>query len=94
MCPSEKVRVRLHAIDERLARLRAEKDRLVARASKTARRLDARRKIVIGGAVLAAIEHEGVPALRTHAELLHWLDTRLMRPPDRRVFELPERKSA
>ena len=69
MCPSEKVRVRLESLDERLARLRAEKDRLVARASRTERKRDTRRKIVIGGTVLAAIEHEGVPAMRTHAEL-------------------------
>jgi hypothetical protein len=49
-------------LDERLARLRAEKDRLLARAGKAERRRDTRRKIVLGGTVLAALEHEGVPA--------------------------------
>ena len=88
MAQSEKVRVRLHAIDERLARLRSERDRLVARASHTERRRETRRKIVIGGTVLAAIEHEGVPALQTKAELLTWLASRLTRPPDRAVFDL------
>ena len=77
MSQSEKVRARLQLLDERLARLRAEKDRLVARASRTERKRDTRRKIVIGGTVLAAMEHEGVPPLRTRAELVRWLDAQL-----------------
>jgi len=89
MSQSEKARVRLDAIDERIARLRAERERLAARASKTARRLETRRKIVIGGTVLAAIEHEGVPVLRSAADLTRWLDARLDRPQDRRAFGLP-----
>jgi hypothetical protein len=64
-----KVQTRLLAIEERLARLRAERDRLLARASKSARRQETRRKIVIGGTVMAALDHEGVPAMRTKAEL-------------------------
>jgi hypothetical protein len=94
MSQPQKVQTRLQAIEERLARLRAEKDRLLARASKTARRLETRRKIVIGGTVLAALEHEGLPAMRTKAELLKWLESRLTRPHDRSVFELAARKSA
>ena len=88
MSSSEKVRIRLQAIDERLARLRAERDRLAARASRAERRRDTRQKIVIGGTVLAAIEHEGVPAIRTRAELVQWLEARLSRPNDRGVFDL------
>ena len=62
MSTSDKVRARLQLIDERLARLRAERDRLAARVSRTERKRDTRRKIVLGGAVLAALDHEGVPA--------------------------------
>ena len=91
MSASEKTRLRLQAIDERLARLRAERDRLAARATQAERRRDTRRKIVIGGTVLAAIDHEGVPALRTRAELARWLDARLTRPNDRTVCELAPR---
>ena len=94
MSQAEKVKVRLHAIEERLARLRAEKDRLVARASQAQRRRETRRKIVIGGTVLAAIEHEGVPTLRSQADLVRWLDVHLSRPHDRTVFDLTPRKSA
>ncbi|MGH9410194.1 MAG: hypothetical protein ACRD1V_12150 [Vicinamibacterales bacterium] len=83
MSSSEKTRLRLQAIDERLARLRAERDRLAARATQAERRRDTRRKIVIGGTVLAAIEHDGVPALRTRAELVRWLEGRLTRSSDR-----------
>ena len=89
MPSSEKVRARLEMLDERLARLRAERERLVARATRAERKRDTRRKIVVGGTVLAAVSHEGLPALRTHAELVRWLDARLDRPQDRRVFELP-----
>jgi hypothetical protein len=84
----EKVRTQIHTLDERLARLRMAKNRLLARAGQAERKRDTRRKILIGGAVLAAIEHEGVPPMRSVAELLGWLDTRLMRPHDRAVFDL------
>jgi hypothetical protein len=88
MPQSEKVRVRLQALDERLARLRFEKSRLIARVSQAERKRDTRRKILIGGAVLAAVDHEGMPALRSGAELLRWLDARLTRLYDRAVFDL------
>jgi hypothetical protein len=94
MSQSEKARARLHSIDERLARLRAEKDRLVARVTKSERRRDARQRIVIGGTVLAALEHEGLPAIRNRTELLRWLDSRLTRGQDRAVFDLAARRSA
>lgn len=88
MSHPEKVRVRLQALDERLARLRSERERLAARASQAERRRETRRKIVIGGTVLAAVEHEGVPTLTTHADLVRWLDGQLSRPHDRAVFDL------
>jgi hypothetical protein len=87
--PPEKARARIDLIDERLARLRAERERLLARTNRAERKRDTRRKIVLGGTVLAAVEHEGVPALRTHAELIRWLDRQLEREQDRRAFELP-----
>ena len=94
MSQTEKVRLRLQALDERLARLRAERDRLAARASRTERRGDTRRKIAIGGTVLAAVDHEGVPAIKTRADLVRWLDAQLSRPHDRSVFDLAPRQSA
>jgi hypothetical protein len=94
MQPSEKVRERVRLIDERLAQLRAEKDRLLARAQQRERRRETRRKIIIGGTVLAALDHEGLPALRTRTELGRWLDTRLTRPQDRDVFDLPTSSTA
>ena len=87
----ENARARIGALDERVARLRAERSRLLARISQAERKRDTRRKILIGGAVLAAIEHEGVPVLKSTAELLRWLDVRLLRPHDRAVFELGAR---
>jgi hypothetical protein len=91
MSNADHVRARIGSLDERVARLRAEKSRLLARANQTERKRDTRRKILIGGAVLAAIEHEGVPTLRSSAELLRWLDARMTRAHDRAVFDLPTR---
>jgi hypothetical protein len=79
---------RIRSIDQRLARLRAERSRLVARVSSSERKRDTRRKILVGAAVLAGVEHNGIPAMRTTRELLDWLDARLTRPHDRDVFDL------
>jgi len=92
MSQSERVRSRIQMLDERLTRLRAQKDRLVAREGQTERKRDTRRKIVIGGAILAAVEHEGVPALRSGTELVRWLDACLSRAHDRELFGLITRE--
>ena len=88
MSQTTKSHARIHALDERLARLRAERIRLAARVSHTERRRDTRRKILIGATVLAAVDHDGVPVLRSQSDLLQWLDDRLIRPHDRAVFDL------
>ena len=87
----QKIQDRLHFVDDALARLRAERSRLVARASVAERKRDIRKKILIGGAILAAIGHEGLPAIRSSDELLAWLEPRLTRPHDRAVFDLAPR---
>jgi hypothetical protein len=88
MPQSEKVKARIQSLDERVTRLRMEKQRLIARASQAERKRDTRRKILIGGAVLAAIDHEGIPPMRARSDLLAWLDSRLTRAHDREVFDL------
>lgn len=89
----EQVRARIGIVNETLARLRAERSRLLARATQAERKRDTRRKIIIGGAVLAAVQHEGVPVLRTHDQLLAWLEPRLTRPHDRVAFDLAPQKA-
>jgi hypothetical protein len=91
MTQPDTVRARPGALDERVARLRAQRSRLLARISQTQRKRDTRRKILIGGAVLAAIDREGVPVLRSRDELVRWLNHHLSRPHDRAVFDLPVR---
>jgi hypothetical protein len=91
MPQTTKRHARIQALDERLSRLRAERIRLAARVSQSERKRDTRRKILIGAAVLAAVDHEGVPVLRSQRELVQWLDGRLTRPHDRAVFDLPRR---
>ena len=59
--------------------------------SHTERKRDTRRKILVGAAILAAVEQESVPAFRNSRELLEWLDTRLTRPHDRAVLDLARR---
>ena len=51
----EHVRARLQSVNESLVRLRAERSRLLARATQTERKRDTRQKILIGAAVLAAV---------------------------------------
>ncbi len=89
MSQSERTRTKIQALDERLTRLRVEKSRLIARESKTERKRDTRRKILIGGAILAALDHEGVPTMRSKSDLRRWLDGHLTRAHDRAVFDLP-----
>jgi hypothetical protein len=85
---------RIQTIDDRLARLRSERLRLLARADASDRKRDTRQKILIGAAALAAVEHEGLPSMGSRAELLAWLDARLTRPHDRAAFDLPRRQGA
>jgi hypothetical protein len=87
MAHDQKVNARIHAIDERVARLRAAKGRMLARANRTERKCDTRRKILIGGAVLAAVTHDGMPAISSKSELLAWLDQQLTREHDRALFD-------
>ena len=89
----EHVRARIGTVNEHLARLRAERSRLLARATQAERKRDTRRKIIIGGAVLAAVQHEGIPVLRSADELLAWLEPRLTRPHDRAAFDLKPQKA-
>ena len=91
MSQTTKSHARIQALDERLSRLRAERIRLAARVSQSERTRDTRRKILIGAAVLAAVDHGGVPPLDTQRALLQWLDDRLTRPHDRAVFDLAKR---
>jgi hypothetical protein len=53
-------RTRIKSLDDRLARLGAERSRLMARASVSERKRDTGHKILMGGAVPAAVQHEGV----------------------------------
>ena len=85
----ETVQSRIQSLDGRLARLRMEKSRLQARANQAERKRDTRRKILIGGAILAALDHEGVPTMRSKSDLRRWLDGHLTRAHDRAVFDLP-----
>ena len=91
MAQPQRIQDRLQFVDDALARLRAERSRLVARASVAERKRDTRRKILIGGAILAAIAHEGTPSFKSSEELLAWLEPRMTRPHDRAAFDLTPR---
>jgi hypothetical protein len=89
----EHVKARIESVNQSLARLRAERDRLLARATQTERKRDTRQKILIGAAELATILHEGVPPLRNSDELLAWLEPRLTRPHDRAAFDFKAQRT-
>ena len=80
----EKVLARIQSLDERLARLRTEKNRLIARAGHEERKLDTRRKILAGAILLAKVEAGDFDS-RTFRR---WLEKALVREDDRKLFGL------
>ena len=81
----------LKVLQNRRAKLKAQLAQL-DRPSKSQRRLDARRKILIGAFVLEQMQHAGVtPQVLTFGgqKFFEWL----VRPSDRAVFEAPPLRS-
>ena len=67
------------------AQIRAQIQAIEARAKEADRKKDARRKILIGGAVLARIKR----GAWTHRQLIDLLGTELKSDRDRALFDLP-----
>ena len=98
MATREDIQAKLAAIDlrkaEALKALQAKRAKLKAklaqldRPSKSQRRLDARRKILLGAFVLEQLEHTGVAPLALSFEGKRFVDW-LVRPNDRAVFDAP-----
>ena len=98
MATRAEIQAKLAAIDQRKAdalnALQAKKLKLKAklaqldRPSKSQRRLDARRKILLGAFVLEQLEHAGVAPQALTFEGKRFFDW-LVRPNDRAVFETP-----
>jgi hypothetical protein len=98
MATREDIQAKLAAIDlkkaEALKVLQARRAKLKAklasldRPSKSQRRLDARRKILLGAFVLEQLEHAGSTPLALTFEGKRFADW-LVRPNDRAVFEIP-----
>jgi hypothetical protein len=98
MATRAEIQAKLAAIDQRkadaLKALQAKKLKLKAklaeldRPSKSQRRLDARRKILLGAFVLEQLEHAGVAPQALTFEGKRFFDW-LVRPNDRAVFETP-----
>ncbi len=84
-----KIDERIETLEARLKQLKVRQQRIEARArslaSRRARKDDTRRKILIGGTVLAKIE-QGV---FDESVLRGWLDGALVRADDRALFGLP-----
>jgi hypothetical protein len=98
MATRAEIEAKLAAIDQRKAEalktLQARRARLKAklaelsRPTKSQRRLDARRKILLGAFVLEQLEHAGIDPLALTFEGKRFGDW-LLRPNDRAVFEAP-----
>jgi hypothetical protein len=98
MATRAEIQAKLAAIDQRkadaLKALQAKRAKLKAklaeldRPSKSQRRLDARRKILLGAFVLEQLEHAGVAPQALTFEGKRFFDW-LVRPNDRAVFETP-----
>ena len=98
MATLQDVQAKLAAIEQRKAQtlkdLQAKRAKLKAqlaqlqRPTKSQRRLDARRKILLGAFVLEQLEHAGVTPQALTFEGKRFFDW-LVRPNDRAVFETP-----
>ena len=80
---------RLRKIEEQQARLKAEAQRLKARARETARKRETRRKILAGAMVLDRVERGVLP----EQLFLRDMDQFLSRDHERAVFGLPPRQN-
>lgn len=75
----------LARLEEQMAKLDARMNRIKARTSIAKRKADTRRKILIGGIVLALIKGGELD----EAWLQKWADKMLAHPKDRELFGLP-----
>ena len=86
-----KIDERIAALQERLQQLKAQQQRVAARQksleSRRQRKIDTRRKILVGAMLLARVGQGRI----SEAELHDWLDEVLTRPDDRVLFNLPGR---
>lgn len=88
---TETIDERIKKAEERLKQLKAQRQQQEARKraleAKKKRSDDARKKILVGAAILAKVERGEWPLAR----LLEMMDTTLTRPDDRALFGLPSK---
>ena len=80
---------RLRKIEEKQARLKAEAQRVKARAREAERKRETRRKILAGAMVLDRVARGDLP----EKLFLSDMDDFLERPHERALFELPPRQN-
>ena len=103
MATRAEIQAKLEKIDQRKAEalkaLQAKRSKLKAklaqldRPTKSQRRLDARRKILLGAFVLERMQHAGISPQALNFEGKRFFDW-LVRPNDRAVFETPPARNA
>ena len=80
--------VKIAELEEKLRQLKAREQAVESRRrsleSRRARKVDTRRKILVGAIVLARVERGEI----SEAELRRWLDAALTRQDDRQLFNL------
>lgn len=89
-----KLTEQITTLEGRLKQLKAKQQRVEARRrsieAKRTRKVDTRRKVLVGAIVLARIEQGRFPEAELHA----WLDEALTRDDDRALFDLPMKPAA
>lgn len=84
---AKKTLEQIEQLKKRKAQLEARLQMLQGRQRVQERRKDTRRKVLVGAAILSAVETEHF----SREELVRILDGFLTRPFDRALFDLPER---
>ena len=92
MSAKNKIVERIDSLEERLKKLKAQRQRIEARertvVARRSRREETRRKILVGAIVLAKVDQE----VLAESTLRGWLDKALTRSDDRALFNLDSRR--
>lgn len=92
MSAKNKITERIDSLEDRLKKLKAQRQRIEARertvVARRTRREETRRKILVGAIVLAKVDQE----VLAESTLRGWLDKALTRSDDRALFGLDSRR--
>jgi hypothetical protein len=84
-----KLDAQISTLQDKLGQLKLRQQRIESRRNAIAelreRKVETRRRILVGAVIMAKVQSGEIEP----AQLASWLDTALVRPEDRKLFDLP-----